>query len=1347
MHTPSPHIGLLADWPRLHAHANCTPCLLPTLVLPFPCLLNSPLLGNLLPSGNKACSRVYHTPCADLAQPPASHWACPHCIAATPVTTTTSNATSICAPSAASSVYHSYGEGKPRTPELPQQWQHHQASAPTASAFLLTPPDSVIRTTEQHAAAKAVYLMAPPTTQRPKATNAIPEPVADAAAAANAATAAAAGDAVAVNIKGLAMEQAHGVAVEIAAVMSHREGGDGGSVKSNARKESLVRMAPKVLQLAVSPVKNAKLESGSADDGSWFARNKLRIEHAATSATTLDVGNSLISAASFTASAAAPAAASTATSPPALQLTPRKKAAVETMLNLTTTPSVPLEGSLAKAVAVGNVEDSLGESGYCSSSAALRSEQPAIKVEDVRIFAEAEVEVDEIRHMLGHSSTSADVDGCKGNAAVNIDLVAAETILNLTTSMGLQQNSANNNLGSAEQAVKKVKVALTATSTATPTSEKGKEGRATKYVRGVNGRYECPHCYLTFSTSHGVDRHVERNCSTLFPNKWDSFSIQNPPAVTKTRQRVACPHCSSDFTNNDSMTRHIEKSCPELFPDKKKQKASKQDHEYVCNSQGRYECPNCDADFASPGGCARHDQKSCPTRFPAKKRSAFPTQKSITEAVYTKGLDGRYLCPHCNASFTRDGNISRHVQQSCPTLFPTRQMRIHSKIDSMHTQKPNGRYECPHCEADFARDGGVSHHIENSCPTLFPWKKKPPSKTESLYARSADGRYKCPHCEASFAGSHGVSRHVVKNCPTLFPEKKASSSAQKRKGSAASGAVSKALVPQNDASDAVSPKQQKQQRKRRRLQQQQQQQQSTAISKQVLQKALAFFTPDINITDDAWFNVNNGIDNHAMSARAIPQQQQQQQPEMATQQLTSLPPKWMRIKDEVDPSCFHYVLPGTTLRFGTVKDVWNWVKGILSASPPSPSTLTCPCGRIFASGQALGGHRKRCQVTSFQPSRRPAKSFSADGSHRVQSNDGSSGNGNSNGAIVNPALEAPSAAALFDAESDGEDVMDSSAPLQQRPTPPIKPVPTITFEEVQALIKGRATDYGYGPMVLQNLNVYEVLAAQMRRLMYAAKAPDRTFVVQEFVNVLKTKLFAVLDLCAVQVAAGNPERTLIRLPSLVAGSVAYEKINSFRWPKTANQSHKPECWPENVEDLIEPTTEENQKSTIGTSGYYMNWCNIHNKEMGVSTLALDSGVGFNYKKENKAGGVMLGTRIKVGNVLHATLEAIAAEQQMNVLCPAGQFKVGPYGDATRSMKQPVRTGGEDDRHFLITGWKDAYTPMHVDSGVQTVLYHNVQGLNRFVGIPSAVAAHLWAAQNEFSMYVTSLLPPTTSFFC
>ena len=138
--------------------------------------------------------------------------------------------------------------------------------------------------------------------------------------------------------------------------------------------------------------------------------------------------------------------------------------------------------------------------------------------------------------------------------------------------------------------------------------------------------------------------------------------------------------------------------------------------------------------------------------------------------------------------------------------------------------------------------------------------------------------------------------------------------------------------------------------------------------------------------------------------------------------------------------------------------------------------------------------------------------------------------------------------------------------------------------------------------------------------------------------------------------------------------------------------------------------------------------------MGVSTLKLDSGIAFGYKKENKEGGVMLGTRIKIGNELHNTFEAIAAEQQMNLLCPSGQFKVGPYGDQSRSKKKALRTGAVDDRHFLIAGWKDAYTPLHVDSGVQTVLYHNVEGLNRFIGMPGSVAAHLWAAQNEFAVY-------------
>lgn len=162
---------------------------------------------------------------------------------------------------------------------------------------------------------------------------------------------------------------------------------------------------------------------------------------------------------------------------------------------------------------------------------------------------------------------------------------------------------------------------------------------------------------------------------------------------------------------------------------------------------------------------------------------------------------------------------------------------------------------------------------------------------------------------------------------------------------------------------------------------------------------------------------------------------------------------------------------------------------------------------------------------------------------------------------VSPHAVAPSIAASFDADPDAKDIFDSTSPLQPHPNPPDKHTPSITFEEVQALIKDRSTDYGYGPVVLQNLNVYEVLAAQMRKLLYAAAKADRVFVVQECLSVLKSKLFMLLDRSAASIDAGNPERTLIRLPKLVSRSVAHEKVNSFRWPKTERESHQPECWP------------------------------------------------------------------------------------------------------------------------------------------------------------------------------------------
>jgi hypothetical protein len=45
----------------------------------------------------------------------------------------------------------------------------------------------------------------------------------------------------------------------------------------------------------------------------------------------------------------------------------------------------------------------------------------------------------------------------------------------------------------------------------------------------------------------------------------------------------------------------------------------------------------------------------------------------------------------------------------------------------------------------------------------------------------------------------------------------------------------------------------------------------------------------------------------------------------------------------------------------------------------------------------------------------------------------------------------------------------------------------------------------------------------------------------------------------------------------------------------------------------------------------------------------------------------------------------------------------------------------------------------VDSGVQTVLYFNAEGVNRFIGIPAGIAAHLWALDAIFSEFAQMAL--------
>ena len=117
-----------------------------------------------------------------------------------------------------------------------------------------------------------------------------------------------------------------------------------------------------------------------------------------------------------------------------------------------------------------------------------------------------------------------------------------------------------------------------------------------------------------------------------------------------------------------------------------------------------------------------HLQKErCTALFPEKKkRKAAPK-----EYQYTQNAEKRYECPHCDTTFSAAGNVANHLKgERCTALFPEKKKRKAAPKESQYTMNAHGRYECPHCDLDFARDEGARRHVENSCPSLFPGKKQ-----------------------------------------------------------------------------------------------------------------------------------------------------------------------------------------------------------------------------------------------------------------------------------------------------------------------------------------------------------------------------------------------------------------------------------------------------------------------------------------------------------------------------------------------------------------------------------------------------------------------------------------------
>eukprot|EP00729_Bicosta_minor_P015194 gene15194-7840_t len=276
-------------------------------------------------------------------------------------------------------------------------------------------------------------------------------------------------------------------------------------------------------------------------------------------------------------------------------------------------------------------------------------------------------------------------------------------------------------------------------------------------VANERGRFECPYCDADFTSTSNVATHVKKSCPTLFPEK--KKPKKEHVYMKNEKGRYECPHCGIDFARDHGMVRHMENSCTVLYPDKVKPLVKRV--EYPVTAAGRYDCPHCDANFSSSYNVQPHIDNCCPAKFPWKEvksstkkqkkagakpgsvqtnKKVVPKKKAVTvpalTSLYRRTVEGKYICPHCNAEFTAAPSVKTHIENSCKALFPAKKPR------DLPPSKEARRYECPHCDSDFTTSYNVKTHLEKSCTTLFPDKKKARQKA-AFFAPNHQGRFEC----------------------------------------------------------------------------------------------------------------------------------------------------------------------------------------------------------------------------------------------------------------------------------------------------------------------------------------------------------------------------------------------------------------------------------------------------------------------------------------------------------------------------------------------------------------------------------------------------------------------------
>ena len=182
-------------------------------------------------------------------------------------------------------------------------------------------------------------------------------------------------------------------------------------------------------------------------------------------------------------------------------------------------------------------------------------------------------------------------------------------------------------------------------------------------------------------------------------------------------------------------------------------------------------------------------------------------------------------------------------------------------------------------------------------------------------------------------------------------------------------------------------------------------------------------------------------------------------------------------------------------------------------------------------------------------------------------------------------------------------------------------------------------------------------------------------------------------------------------------SLAEARGGVERWPANLRELSEEGAWPAGLAAMLQPT------ATDDVAGRRRAGLPPFRIDTGGEPVHAASGVGLEVNKEASGPGVMLNTRVAPRSALHRSIQACARQRGIERLCPKAEWRRGPVGCGPPSGA--LRAGAADPRFYLITGWMGGYTPAHVDSGSQVVLYHMAAGVNIFVGCSPNIAAILW----------------------